>query len=599
VSDGPTARVPGVNARPEEKPPFVPIIDLTPIAALTTLNARRWEWWLNEEYGWLYPDLANQIVDGIVHGVTIDYEGDRSNSRFGRNPPISVEHAAKVSEVIAEDVASLKKAGPFDRQPFEFFCVSPIGAVPKKNSVKVRVIHNLSHPFRGDSVNEGIEDGSLRLSSFGHAARAVVMLGAGCWLIKLDVKAAYKLVPVRREDWCLLGFKWEGKWYYERVLPFGLRSSCRLWELYAAALRHFIARSLNLPFDRIVIHYVDDFLFVVKLKSDAQHLLARALDLCEELGVPIASEKTEGPTTCLTFLGIELDTVAMEARLPPARLLELQQLVDVWVSKSTASISEIESLHGTLQWACGVVRPGRFYLRRLIAHSSRIKRWAQSDKAQFALPRPVIEDVRWWQQFLTRWNGVGLLYDADWIASDKLELFTDACNTGYGGYYQGQWFAGRWTDEQLAAAHRRTRISMPFLELHAVVTAAGTFGHLWRGKKIIFRCDCGPVVHAVERCSSRREEMMHLLRCLSSIACDVGFDFKCIHIRGVDNEVADILSRYADCAEFRALRPNAHLDPTISICPSLPAPPDEQPTPSPKRKQSHSRRTSAHSSRRR
>ena len=63
-------------------------------------------------------------------------------------------------------------------------------------------------------------------------------LGRGCFLIKLDVSAAYKQIPVRREDWPLLGFMWRGEYYYERVLPFGLRSSCRLWDLYAAAL-HF------------------------------------------------------------------------------------------------------------------------------------------------------------------------------------------------------------------------------------------------------------------------------------------------------------------------------------------------------------------------
>ena len=538
----------------------MPIADDTPIAALTPLKLEAWREWLDKEYAWLHPEFARQILEGIVVGVPIDYEGDRTHSRFGFNPPISAEHAAKVSAVIAEDVAELKKAGPFDRQPFEFFCVSPVGAVPKKDPSKIRVIHNLSYPFRGDSVNAGIDDGSLRLSHVGHAARAIRLLGVGCFLIKLDVKAAYKIIPVRREDWCLLGFKWEGKWYYERVLPFGLRSSCRLWELYAAALRHFLARSLDLPIERIVVHYVDDFLFVVKLEAEAQLFMDRALGLCEELGIPIASDKTEGPTTCLTFLGIELDTVEMQARLPPPKLLELQQLCTIWERKKTASVKELQSITGSLQFACSVVRPGRFYLRRLQSHTARIGKWAKSPRAQFALPQACLADIEWWLQFIQTWNGVSLLYERDWIEADKLELFTDACNTGYGAYHDGEWFAGRWTDEQLAAAHRKKRISMPFLEMHALVYAAATFGPHWMGKKVIFRCDCKPVVDAINRCSSRRPEIMHLLRRLSTAAVVCGFDFKCVHVPGVDNKIADVLSRYGDCPQFRALCPNAETE---------------------------------------
>ena len=37
------------------------------------------------------------------------------------------------------------------------------------------------------------------------------------------------------------------------------------------------------------------------------------LSLCARIGGPIKTEKVEGPTTRLKFLGIVLDTVTMEA----------------------------------------------------------------------------------------------------------------------------------------------------------------------------------------------------------------------------------------------------------------------------------------------
>ena len=330
-------------------------IDDTPISALTTMNYDQWEALLGTggkmSYAKLEPVKSALILNGIINGVSIDFTGKRNVNRFGPNLPIDDEHIPKVTEVIMKDVESLKKAGPFSQQPFKHMAISPIGAVPKKNSTKIRVIHHLSHPFKGDSVNENIIDEYLPISSFGHAAQAVREFGRYCYLVKLDVEAAYKQVPVRREDWPLLGFKWLDQWYYERVLPFGLRSSCRLWELYAAALHHFFQHVLQCRGRRQIIHYVDDFLFVVESRDDAIALRDGALKLCTGLGIPMAADKTEGPVTCLTFLGIQIDTTTMVASLPDDKLHEITTLTTSWVRKERASIKEIQSLVGKLSFA--------------------------------------------------------------------------------------------------------------------------------------------------------------------------------------------------------------------------------------------------------
>lgn len=554
--------------------------DQTPISSLTNMKHENWLYWLSRGgynclsggYGELFPEIGRKILYGITYGVPVDYEGDRTKRHFGKNPPILPEHAIKVSQVIADDVAALKKAGPFDQPPFTNLFVSPIGAVPKKNSEKIRVIHNLSYPFHGDSVNSGTVHEGLSLSRFGHAARAVTKYGKGCWLVKLDVLAAYKQIPVRREDWHLLGFMWEDKYYYERVLPFGLKSSCRLWEMYATALHFFLDTALGMSFKKTVIHYVDDFLFVLPNRADAVYFLGQALKLCEDLGIPMAADKTEGPTNCLTFLGLELDTDKMMARLPASRLADLQELTGVWGKKSDASVKELQSLVGTLQFACAVVRPGRFYLRRIIDQLVAIRKVAFTDTTQLALGHTVRGDIRWWMAYLPLFSGHSLLYEKEWLDAPTIELFTDACLRGFGGLYGTRWIEGAWSPAELAAAHRTSRVSMPFLELRSLVIAAASFGHLWRCKKITFRCDCMPVVHALAKCSSKDRGMMHQIRDLSTIAAIHGFDFRCEHISGVTNTSADLLSRYGDCDQFRAECPKAQpaMYPIIDV--SLPPP---------------------------
>jgi len=73
----------------------------------------------------------------------------------------------------------------------------------------------------------------------------------------------------------------------------------------------------------------------------------------------LATHKCEGPTCCLVFLGIVIDTVAMELRLPRQKLVCLSQLVEEWLGKKPrASVKkpDLASLADHLQHACVTVR---------------------------------------------------------------------------------------------------------------------------------------------------------------------------------------------------------------------------------------------------
>ena len=512
-----------------------------------------------------YRDVAveesNEIINGITNGVDIEFIGNREISRTCSNLPSATENdhtRSQVSAVIAADVAAGKKAGPFDSPPFDYFTCSPVGAVPKRGSTKVRVINHLSYPVGGDSINESIVEKDQRLGSFDEAMRAVRKLGPGCMLVKLDVEAAYKQVPVRAEDWPLLGFRWEGKYYYERCLPFGLKSSCRKWELYATAMHHFFVHYLNIA---LVVHYIDDFLFVIDTKSTAQEQLSSALTLCIELGIPMSSSKTEGPTTQLTFLGIQIDTINMVASLSEDRLGEVQSLLDDWDNREVASKKELQSLTGVLQWCSQVVRPGRSYLRRIIEHTTTLK----SDRSQRTIPSSVFDDIRWWRSFINQWNGTSIIREDQWTDAATIELYTDACESGYGGMFGREWIEGRWDEHQLTIATntKKKKLSMPYLELLALTLAIATWSSSWQGKRITLRSDCMPVVHSINRRSSRIPRSMALIRHIATMAALNDFDLQCVHVKGTDNIAADTLSRNAMMLFFDN-QPNANRQRTVT-----------------------------------
>ena len=74
------------------------------------------------------------------------------------------------------------------------------------------------------------------------------------------------------------------------------------------------------------------------------------------LGVPLEPFKLEGPASCLTFLGIELDTVTLQLRLPNDKLLRLKEALATAESKKCMSKQNLQSLTGLLQSLTGLLQ---------------------------------------------------------------------------------------------------------------------------------------------------------------------------------------------------------------------------------------------------
>jgi len=484
--------------------------------------------------------------------------------------------ARLISDAIAVDVAAGHKRGPFAQPPFTPFHVSPLSGVPKgEDGEGIRVIHNLSHPFGGASINAGIEREEYVMQRFEDALAGIRRLGRGCLLTKFDVRAAFKLVPVRPEDYALLGLRWQDQYYYEVVLPFGLRTSGYRWEEFAEALHFLAEHRLGIT---LAFHYVDDFLFVSPpgQKERAVRERDEFRDFCRtRLRVPIADEKTTGPDTSVLFLGIEIDTDAMECRLSDKRIRKLRTTLQAWVdSAHHFCYDELASLVGKLEFACHVIRAGTAFLRRIRAVMLSMKdARGEGGTGLRRLNKEALLDVQWWLRvFLTDAGNRRSIWEPEWITDAELEIYTDACDTGYGARYGNRWFQGRWSPAQLAFALVHTRISMPFLELYALTHAAVTWGHFWRGKKITFRCDAEAAVIAVQKMRSRKDSMSALLRLLYATAVEHDFCFRCVHVAGVTNTVADALSRGCAEQELRQLLPTAEALPTLVPMPDIGAP---------------------------
>ena len=178
----------------------------------------------------------------------------------------------------------------------------------------------------------------------------------------------------------------------------------------------------------------------------------------------LAEEKLEGPATIIIFLGILLDSGRLEARLPQEKLEELLQAVDDWLAHSSGTIRGLVSLIGVLSFAAKVVPAGRTFIRQMLdlceGHTN-LDAILELDQ-EFKLLR--------WKHFAAAWNGASFFLLPNWTPAPDVELFTDSAGTiGFGAFFQGSWFNGRWSPAQLSH-------SIQWKEFYPIVMAALVWG---------------------------------------------------------------------------------------------------------------------------
>ena len=124
---------------------------------------------------------------------------------------------------------------------------------------------------------------------------------------------------------------------------------CSFQQIQHFFLHWLVSKKSN---NQNIIHYLDDFFLVGRAHdSCCKHTLDTFHQVCAQLGVPIAKDKTVEPTTRLTFLGIKFDTVGMTMRLPQDKLTELQRRIHETLHTSKTTLRDLQSIIGLLNFA--------------------------------------------------------------------------------------------------------------------------------------------------------------------------------------------------------------------------------------------------------
>ena len=374
--------------------------------------------------------LLEAIVFDLKNGAKIGCKGEFRNPSKASNAPSVFENdnGRRVTDAIASWVKNKYVYGPVNLEDVPRRAKFAGLMAREKPNGSVRIIQNLSAP-KGASVNEGIAacDYPAKMSSTNQWIRALNKAGRSCKFCKVDWSDAYKHITVDLDDTDLQWFMWLDKAFKELCLIFGGVSSAGLYNRLAALVIFIVRHRSGIDRD-LVIQHLDDCCAA----APADSLVLERFDaeyfwVAEQLGIKLAPrddpEKSFGPSTQGTVLGIRYDTVQWRWSLPEEKMSRLLHTLEQLLGDTHARQDQIWSVVGKVLNVMPLVPTGRFNVDHLIRANNESK-----EKAfKVALTDKVKRQLRFWRQIIPTCAGMaGIPRVEKGQAPWTIQVFTDA-----------------------------------------------------------------------------------------------------------------------------------------------------------------------------
>jgi hypothetical protein len=238
----------------------------------------------------------------------------------------------------------------------------------------------------------------------------------------------------------------------------------------------------------------------------------------------------------MTFLGVLFNTETMTMEITPNRLIEIRSLVKVWLNKKVATLKELQSLLGKLNFIGACVKPSRIFVARLLNWLRQL--YGADKKIKHRIPDEVKKDLLWWNEFLPKYNGISLLYLGPWCEPDTI-LSCDACLEGCGGFWEGNYFHALFPSEILSF-----NLHIGALEMLALVLCLHLWASNFRHSRIVILCDNLSTCIAINSGKAKCPFLQKYIREICFISAVYEFEIKAQHISSSENRLADHLSRF-------------------------------------------------------
>ena len=319
-----------------------------------------------------YPDMATvmDIVQDIKQGCDTMCRGINLCPSTSSNAPSAYEHGSKVTDSIVDGIKKKIMIGPMEENEIPFESIKTSGIMVKlKPDNSARIILNMSQGFPY-SVNEGIDNDNFEvyMSSTVRWLRALHLAGQGCYITKMDWKAAYKNLRVQQSDVRLQFFKWLGKYFAELCLIFGSVSSVGLYDRLARLVLHIALHYCSI-LRRQVARHLDDVVAAGTFDETNEFYL-KYQEVTSDIGVELAEvtdpDKAFAPCQEGRVFGIEYNTVEFTWWLREDKLGYILRSLDNVIENNVQKVKHMKSLAGKIMDVKLMVPTGKYNVGQIL-----------------------------------------------------------------------------------------------------------------------------------------------------------------------------------------------------------------------------------------
>ena len=492
----------------------------------------------------LFDYKDDKICDFLEFGFPLGYLGDdkilnnvdKKNLWKFKNHQGAEEFPVDMLSYLKKESQHKAILGPFKTNPFDSgIKISPLNTVPKSGSSERRVILDLSYP-KGASVNDYISKDfylgdkiDLVYPKVDDFIELIKQKGQGCLLYKTDLRRAYRQLGYCPSSYNKVSFVWKKHIFCDTVLCMGSRSSAYCCQKFTNAIS-FIMFKLGI----YILNYLDD-LASAETHQNADFAFKTMQAMLQKCGIEEPKNKACSPATSMTFIGVLFNTITMTIEITPERLQEIITILATWLDKSSASLKDIQSLLGKLNFVAACVRPGRIFIARMLKW---LKVLYKEDSKLNVIPNYVKKDILWWYTYLPRYNGVSMMLYEEWCSPDSI-FSSDSCLQACGGFWEGKYFHSKFPSN-----FEKCGYSINILEMFAIIVSLKLWGSFFKGKRIQIFCDNESVCFCLNTGKSHNEILQSCLREVAFLAAIYEFQIRAVHLSTDCNRLADTLSRY-------------------------------------------------------
>lgn len=483
-----------------------------------------------------------EVLEYFKYGWPIGMSHKLSNSRVCSNHKSAVDYPIQIGGYVNTQLSEGSIIGPFKNNPFSsHFFVAPLSSVEKRDSHDRRILSDLSFP-PGRSINDRIPKkeylGETFILRFATVDSLVNLIKEKLrenkqeqiLLFKKDLRNAYRQLRIDPGDINAMGILWQNNLYFDLAAVMGLSTSALMCQRTTEAILHVYK---NRGYNAAAI--LDD-IASAEFVSQADKAYEKLGWVIHKSGLEEKVSKSQAPSTIMTFMGVQFDTVKLTLQVTQDRLVEILELVRSWLDKKEATRREVESLFGKLNFIAAVVRPGRIFTSRILLFLRGLPR-----SGSHKVPKDLLKDVAWWEKFLPIYNGISMMSVEEWSEPDSI-FASDACLVGCGAWYaEKQLFF----HTEFPKFIKQLKLHINALEMLTIVVSAKLWGKFWSGRKILVKCDNESTVIIINTGRSRDPFLQACLRELILMAGRHSFEIRACHIPGVSNRIPDELSRWS------------------------------------------------------